>query len=67
MIKIIEFIVNPVKTNINKFSHQISEINKKYAVPHIKTTRMVNVSLFILRIYLILLVCILFYKFTTLL
>ena len=51
----------------NNFFDRISEINKKYAKPRIKMTPLVKVSLFVLRMYLILLVGILFYKFFTLL
>lgn len=46
---------------------QIREINRRYATPHIKTTRMVTVCLMVLRCYLILLVGILIYKFISLL
>ncbi len=51
----------------NNFIDRIVEINKKYAKPRIKITPLVKVSLFVLRMYLILLVAILFYKFFTLL
>lgn len=47
------------------FFRQVREINKKYATPKIKTTPMVKVALFILRVYLILLVLLLGYKFFT--
>jgi hypothetical protein len=46
--------------------YTIRQINKKYATPRIKTTRIVSVSLFLLRIYLLIMVVILIYKFTTL-
>ncbi len=42
------------------------QINKKYSTPRIKTTPMVRLALLMLRIYLILLVLILIYKFYTL-
>jgi hypothetical protein len=45
----------------------IRAINQKYATPHIKMTRMVRVSLGVLRFYLLLLVGIMVYKFITLL
>jgi hypothetical protein len=45
----------------------IRAINQKYAKPHIKMTRMVRISLGVLRFYLLLLVGILVYKFITLL
>jgi hypothetical protein len=41
----------------------ISEINRKYARPRIKMTRMVRWSLLLLRLYLIILLLILAYKF----
>jgi hypothetical protein len=46
--------------------YTIRQINKKYATPRIKTTRLVTVSLFMLRIYLLIMVVILLYKFVTL-
>jgi len=45
----------------------VKAINQKYATPHIKMTRMVRISLGVLRFYLLLLVGILVYKFITLL
>jgi len=42
------------------------EINKKYAEPQIKMTRMVRIALLGLRIYLIILVLVLAFKFYTL-
>ena len=44
----------------------IREINKKYKKPRIKMTPLVTVSLWALRIYLIAMLLILFYKFATL-
>lgn len=59
---------NP-KTRIKKFFEKrfkkINEINKKYATPQIKMTPQVKLALLILRIYLLFLVAILAYKFTT--
>lgn len=46
---------------------RIAEINQKYAKPRIKMTPVVRFSLFCLRIYLLLLVIILVYKFITML
>jgi hypothetical protein len=46
--------------------YTIRQINKKYSTPRIKTTPMVKIALLMLRIYLILLVLILIYKFYTL-
>jgi hypothetical protein len=48
------------------FFRQIREINKRYAKPTIKITPMVSLALLVLRIYLIVLVVILAYKFFTL-
>jgi len=49
---------------INMFS-AVREINKKYATPQLKTSRAVKFSLLCLRLYLILLVGLLFFKFYT--
>lgn len=51
---------------VRRFS-RIREINRKYAVPQVKMSRSVRVALLLLRIYLLLLVGILFFKFFTLL
>jgi hypothetical protein len=45
---------------------RIREINQKFKTPHVKMTRGVKIALFLLRIYLLLLVAILFFKFFTL-
>jgi hypothetical protein len=44
----------------------IREINQKYHTPRIKMTRMVSIALLALRIYLIVILLILLYKFITL-
>jgi hypothetical protein len=52
------------------FSHQfakVREINKKYAKPNVEMSTWVKGSLLFLRLYLIFLVCLLLYKFITLL
>jgi fluoride ion exporter CrcB/FEX len=46
---------------------KITEINRKYATPRIKMSRGVRLALLFLRLYLILLVVLLGYKFWTLL
>jgi len=46
---------------------RIREINKKYAGHHVTMTPAVKVALFLLRIYLLVLVAILFVKFFTIL
>ncbi len=43
----------------------VREINKKYAVPQLKTSRAVRFALLCLRLYLILLLVLLFFKFFT--
>ncbi len=53
--------INFLKELVDK----VKEINHKYATPRIRMTRMVSIALFILRLYLILLVLILIYKFLT--
>ena len=62
-----EFFVKKIKKFFENTFAQITEINKKYAVPQLKTNRWTNLALFMLRGYLILLICILFYKFFSLL
>jgi hypothetical protein len=61
----IKSIVNRIKKLLSKRFERISEINRKYAKPRIKMTPMISVALLLLRIYLLLLVAILFYKFFT--
>lgn len=50
---------------IRDFFRAIREIDKKYKTPHIKMTRLVSLSLLLLRIYLLSMVGILLYKFIT--
>ncbi len=50
----------------NRFA-KIREINRKYAVPRIRTRGLVSLALLFLRLYLIVLIGILFFKFATLL
>jgi hypothetical protein len=63
-------IPNPyLKKVINALTGQfriIREINKKYAKPRIKMTKWVKIALLGIRLYLIVLVIILVYKFITL-
>jgi hypothetical protein len=47
------------------FIEAIREINKKYKTPRIKMTRMVSISLLMLRLYLIGMLLLLLYKFVT--
>jgi hypothetical protein len=60
-----ELTVLPVTRAARNFIFQIQEINKRYSEPHIKTTPMVKFALVMLRLYLVLLVGILFFKFFT--
>ncbi len=46
---------------------KVREINRKYAVRNVRMSRAVSASLLFLRLYLIFLVCLLIYKFITLL
>ncbi|MBF0478953.1 MAG: hypothetical protein HQL26_05685 [Candidatus Omnitrophica bacterium] len=55
-----------IRDSFMGFVSQIKEINRKYAVPHIKMSPSVRFSLILLRVYLVLLIGILFYKFYTL-
>ena len=48
-----------------RWTAKIKEINKKYSQPRLKMTPLVKVSLLVLRLYLIMLVVILVYKFYT--
>ena len=50
---------------MRQFLTRIREINRRYRKPQVKMTPGVKVALFFLRIYLLLLVGILFFKFFT--
>ena len=52
---------------IRGWTDKITEINQKYATPRIKMSRGVKIALLFLRLYLVLLVVLLGYKFWTLL
>jgi len=52
---------------IRGWTDKITEINQKYATPRIKMSRGVKIALLFLRLYLVLLVVLLCYKFWTLL
>jgi hypothetical protein len=45
---------------------KVREINRKYAVPAVKTSRNVSLALLLLRVYLVALILILLFKFFTL-
>ena len=50
----------------NSLLDSIREINEKYKTPRIHMTRLVRISLVALRVYLLVMLLILFYKFGTL-
>jgi hypothetical protein len=62
-----EFYEIRVKRFVRNRFYRILEINRKYAAPRIKMTPLVRLALLFLRLYLLVLVGILFYKFWTLL
>ena len=49
------------------FAQKIREINQRYSKPHIEMSLGVKIALLSLRVYLLVLVCLLVYKFITLL
>ncbi len=55
-----------VKHLVKEWRTKIGEINQKYSKPRLKMTPLVRFSLLALRVYLIMLVIILVYKFYTL-
>ncbi|WP_292389340.1 hypothetical protein [Methanosarcina sp. UBA5] len=55
-----------IKRLVREWRKKVNEINQKYSKPRLKMTPLVRVSLLALRIYLIILVIILIYKFYTL-
>jgi hypothetical protein len=52
---VVTFFKNTVQT--------VRAINQRYATPHLKTTRLVRICLGMLRVYLLLLIAILVFKF----
>lgn len=54
-----------IRSFLAKRFEKITEINRKYQKPRIAMTPLTSVVLLLLRIYLLLLVAILFYKFFT--
>ena len=50
-------------TSLHRFTAKIREINHRYSKPHIEMSRGVKISLMALRIYLLLLVSLIVYKF----
>ncbi len=64
--RIYRFLLAGTRSSALGFVRQVRAINRKYAAPHIETTRMVKACLLMLRCYLLLLVAILVYKFLSL-
>jgi len=60
-------LVQSIETTIAGHIEKIREINQRYATPRIKMSTAVRASLLTLRIYLIVLVGLLVYKFITVL
>jgi hypothetical protein len=58
--------MNKIYDGFTDFFQAVREINRKYKTPRIKMTPMVNFWLLMLRLYLIAMVGLLFYKFITL-
>jgi hypothetical protein len=57
---------NPFKNITARWFSSITEINKKYKTPRVTMTPGVKFALLILRVYLLLLLLLIFYKFFTL-
>lgn len=57
--------MNRIFDGFRDFFQAIREINEKYKTPRIKTTRMVSLSLLLLRIYLLGMLVLLLYTFIT--
>jgi hypothetical protein len=53
-------------SSLHGFRKKISDINQRYAIPKIRMSKWVRLTLFVLRLYLIFLVLLLGYKFWTL-
>ena len=63
--KIKEFLVFGIGNLIKNTTQEVRRINNRYRVPHAKMTKGVKFSLLMLRIYLLVLIGILCYKFIT--
>jgi hypothetical protein len=57
--------MNSILNGFRDFFQAIREINEKYKTPRIKTTRMISLSLLMLRIYLLGMLVLLLYTFIT--
>ncbi len=58
--------LRPVGAFFDRHFTKIREINQKYKTPHVTMTPAVKIALVFLRLYLLLLVGLLFFKFFTL-
>jgi len=58
---------NPFKNITSRWFSSIREINRKYKTPRVTMTPAVRFALLVLRVYLLLLLLLIFYKFFTLL
>jgi len=67
MIRIEQIVGSRAGGIIRGWTGKITEINRRYATPKIKMSRGVKFALLMLRVYLILLVLLLAYKFWTML
>ncbi len=56
-----------MKANIDRLTKKIREINHRYSTPSIEMSRGVKVSLMALRVYLLVLVGLILYKFVLIL
>ncbi|MBY0578372.1 MAG: hypothetical protein K2P57_04930 [Burkholderiales bacterium] len=54
-------------SSLHRFAAKIREINQRYSKPHIEMSLGVKISLMALRIYLLLLVSLILYKFVLML
>lgn len=61
-----QFFQSRIRNFFQSRFHKIHEINARYAVPRMHTSKAVSLSLIFLRVYLLFLVALLFYKFFTL-
>ena len=50
-------------SSLRRFATKIREINHRYSKPHIEMTPLVKISLMALRVYLLLIVGLIVYKF----
>ena len=56
-----------MRTSLRRLRHKIREINRRYSEPRIEMSAAVKASLLFLRVYLLFLVCLMVYKFISLL